>query len=110
LQRFGRLNRFGESKNAQAIILAKKPEGKIVDGLKYLHSLKGDISTANLWEHRKSKLLAAAQPEPKPAPTSLPEWVLNRWAATSLSLASAPPVSLWLRGEEDSDARVKFLW
>ena len=75
LQRFGRLNRFGETEGVATVVVGKKNEGAELDTLAYLESLGGDISPRALRENPPGP--ECLSPEPNRA--SLLPWLIDVW-------------------------------
>jgi CRISPR-associated endonuclease/helicase Cas3 len=104
LQRFGRLNRFGETEGDAYVVyspkqLAGERAHRLRATLDYLRSLP-DVSTERL----------RTQPPPSnalsPAPNFAPilPWHIDVWSMTSFSVKdwpSRPAVEYWLRGEDE---------
>lgn len=105
LQRFGRLNRFGKTPGAAKLFhTAKEIESNAIkrETLRYLQSLKGDISPRNL---RENSPPAEAREAAAIAPP-LHAWNLDIWSMTSLTAKDwpdRPPVAPWIRGTERDD-------
>jgi CRISPR-associated endonuclease/helicase Cas3 len=106
LQRFGRLNRFGESTEAEAIVVFHRLKDKDEDlgaSLEFLKTLP-DVSPQTLF---------TAQNIPYPAPprtARLQDWLLDRWALTSLTEGQLP-VDDYLHGQQDNRVPYfAFLW
>jgi CRISPR-associated endonuclease/helicase Cas3 len=106
LQRFGRLNRFGETKGdayvfySDAQLNGDKNES-VKATVNYLHSLEGNVSPENLRTHRP--LPEANSKDPNLAPV-LP-WLIDVWSMTSIKAKdwrSRPAVDPWLRGDEEA--------
>ena len=107
LQRFGRLNRFGEtSGDAHVLYSPKQVSGEKTDALRetltYLKALP-DVSPETLLE----------QPPPpcalsdKPTTVPLLPWHIDVWSMTSISAKewpSRPSVEPWLRGGDEEAA------
>jgi CRISPR-associated endonuclease/helicase Cas3 len=105
LQRFGRLNRFGDSKVGEAYVVFKNPsdtegEKRLRETLVYLRSLGGDISCANIWEHRAPSEACAE----RPATARLEDRHIDLWAQTTYADRFVPPVASWLHGKQESEA------
>lgn len=102
LQRFGRLNRFGDTNPGEAWVVYRNPSDKQIrlrETLAYLQSLKGDVSCANIWENRP-RAEACAE---RPALARLDSRHLDVWAQTTYKDRLVPPVASWLQGKQDSD-------
>ena len=116
LQRFGRLNRFGETDGTATVIYSPKAlkSNKASEAerqtLKYLQSLDGDVSPKTL--RAKSPPPDCLSPEPRCAPV-LP-WHIDVWSMTSLTdkdWPSRPEVGPWLRGDDaDSPPETYVCW
>ena len=105
LQRFGRLNRFGDSKVGEAYVVFKSPSDKesekgLRETLVYLRSLGGDISCANIWDHRPPSEACAD----RPAMARLENRHIDLWAQTTYPDRVVPPVASWLHGKQESEA------
>jgi CRISPR-associated endonuclease/helicase Cas3 len=105
LQRFGRLNRFGDSKAAEAYVVFKNPsdkesEKRLRETLGYLRGLGADISCANIWEHRPPSEACAE----RPAMARLEDRHIDLWAQTTYPDRFVPPVASWLHGKQESEA------
>ena len=105
LQRFGRLNRFGDSKAGEAYVVFKNPsdkdsEKRMRETLVYLRSLGGDISCVNIWEHRPPSEACAE----RPATARLEDRHIDLWAQTTYPDRFVPPVASWLHGKQESEA------
>jgi CRISPR-associated endonuclease/helicase Cas3 len=105
LQRFGRLNRFGDSTVGEAYMVFKNPsdnesEKRLRETLAYLRRLGGDISCANIWEHRPPSDACAE----RPAMASLEDRHIDLWAQTTYPDRFVPPVASWLHGKQESEA------
>jgi len=104
LQRFGRLNRFGETEgDAYVVYSLKQLTGEKTDRLRatldYLKTLP-DVSPERVRTQPPSA--DAVSPEPSFAPI-LP-WHVDVWSMTSLSSRdwpSRPAVEYWLRGKDE---------
>lgn len=105
LQRFGRLNRFGETEGDAYVVYADKQvkgdkaDARLKSTLDYLGSLPG-ISPEAL--RVKPPPAEALSPEPKLAP--LLPWHIDVWSMTSISSRewpSRPPVEYWLHGDDE---------
>jgi CRISPR-associated endonuclease/helicase Cas3 len=116
LQRFGRLNRFGETVG-QAHMLLSEAEEKDEDNKPVLEFLRNklpvtqdgriDISPAVLFG---LELPAAACSE-QPLQASLHDWLVETWSQTSLG--SHPmrfPVEPWLHGKQDEYPETYIAW
>jgi CRISPR-associated endonuclease/helicase Cas3 len=109
LQRFGRLNRFGETEGDAYVVYSQKKASKDRDDaprleatLGYLRSLP-DISLKSL--HDQPPPTEALSPTPHLAP--LLPWHIDVWSMTSISLRewpSRPAVEYWLRGNDEKAA------
>ena len=105
LQRFGRLNRFGETEGHAYVVYSptKTLEERASPALKatiaYLKTLP-DVSPATLAEH-------PPPPEsisPPPRFSTLEPWLVDAWSATSITTLewpARPPVEFWLRGDDE---------
>jgi CRISPR-associated endonuclease/helicase Cas3 len=105
LQRFGRLNRFGDSKAGEAYVVFKNPsdkesEKRLRETLVYLRTLGGTISCANIWEHRPPSQACAE----RPTTARLEDRHIDLWAQTTYPDRFVPPVASWLHGKQESEA------
>lgn len=115
LQRFGRLNRFGET-HGEAYVLVSNTEEKDSrkkEALAFLHSLNlcgeeaYDISPAALFGR---ELPADACSEP-PLQAEIQDWLIDVWSHTSLGAHPArPQVEPWLHGKQDKIAETYIAW
>jgi CRISPR-associated endonuclease/helicase Cas3 len=103
LQRFGRLNRFGDLSPGEAYVVCRNPsekESKLRETLVYLRGLEGDISCARVWGNRA----------PPGACTDLPIFArledrhVDLWAQTTYHDRFVSPVAPWLHGKQESEA------
>ncbi|MGA7414972.1 MAG: type I-U CRISPR-associated helicase/endonuclease Cas3, partial [Bryobacteraceae bacterium] len=107
LQRFGRLNRFGETQGAAVVVYSSKEvTGEKPDAVRrkrtldYLRALP-DISPSTL--HSNPPPPEALSATPKFGP--LLPWLIDVWSMTSIDSRdwrSRPRVGAWLRGDEES--------
>jgi CRISPR-associated endonuclease/helicase Cas3 len=109
LQRFGRLNRFGETEGDAYVVYSpkevadEKGDPHLKETLGYLETLP-DVSPETL--RRLPPPDSAMSKKPGIAP--LLPWHLDVWSMTSLSSGdwpSRPEVDYWLRGSEDEKDR-----
>jgi CRISPR-associated endonuclease/helicase Cas3 len=103
LQRFGRLNRFGDSSPGEAYLVFRKPsekENKLRDTLTYLRGLEGDVSCSRVWGNRAP---AEACTDP-PILALLEDRHVDLWAQTTYHDRFVPPVASWLHGKQESEA------
>jgi CRISPR-associated endonuclease/helicase Cas3 len=108
LQRFGRLNRFGETKGEAHVIYSAKQlageqnqAGRLKATLGYLHSLRRDVSPAKLRQQPPPP--EAMSREPNRAP--LLPWLIDAWSLTCIDAGDwpgRPAVASWLHGEEEA--------
>ncbi|MCE5309333.1 MAG: type I-U CRISPR-associated helicase/endonuclease Cas3 [Acidobacteriales bacterium] len=108
LQRFGRLNRFGETQGAAHLVY---PQGDDKDEAKretmgYLRSLPSpaanlhDVSPRSLFENPPPVQAFA----PAPPLARLEEWLLDVWSQTTLGACEArPQVAPWLHGKPEPE-------
>jgi CRISPR-associated endonuclease/helicase Cas3 len=105
IQRFGRLNRFGETKGVATVVYsAKKATEQERRTVEYLESLEGDVSPRNLRENTPPADCFSLEP----LRASMLPWHIDAWSMTSLTekdWPSRPEVDPWLRGEEDKHRR-----
>jgi CRISPR-associated endonuclease/helicase Cas3 len=124
LQRFGRLNRFGDQDGephrigeAHVICLPVKIAEKDaptpqVHTLKYLRELPAaegghDVSCRSLHEHPPGEDTRSAVPKT----ARLEDWVIDLWSQTTAGNGMVPPVELWLHGKPDADiAETRVAW
>jgi CRISPR-associated endonuclease/helicase Cas3 len=103
LQRFGRLNRFGDLSPGEAYVVFRNPserEGKLREALAYLRGLGGDVSCAKVWGNRAPPD-ACTDP---PILARLEERHVELWAQTTYHDRFVPPVASWLHGKQESEA------
>jgi CRISPR-associated endonuclease/helicase Cas3 len=117
LQRFGRLNRFGNTEGDAYLVFA---EGQIMgdkDGpkrakatLEYLRTLGGSVSPAMLRTRRPPAEASSKKPHLAP----LAPWLTDVWSMTSINASdwpSRPPVEAWLHGDEkDASPETYVAW
>lgn len=109
LQRFGRLNRFGETEGAAHVMYSpqqvsgdKGDARRLKVTLDYLRTLP-DVSPETLREHPPPPEALSATPHFAP----LLPWHTDVWSMTSISTAewpSRPAVEYWLRGDDEQAA------
>lgn len=103
LQRFGRLNRFGESISGEANVVFRNPlekENKLRQTIAYLRGLDGDVSCAKVWTNRAP---ADACTDP-PVLARLESRLVDLWAQTTYRDRFVPPVGSWLHGQHETEA------
>jgi CRISPR-associated endonuclease/helicase Cas3 len=116
LQRFGRLNRFGEAEGAAHVVYSEKQVTGDKDNpirlrmtLEYLKTLN-DVSPESLWKHPPPAAALSAVSHTAP----LLPWHIDVWSMTSINAnewPGRPAVSFWLRGdEEDSPPETFVAW
>src|SRR5579884_4465 len=115
IQRFGRLNRFGETRG-QAYLIYQEPDGekepRLQATLEYLTSLlaldsERDISLCSLFENPPPPKACSEEP----ATAQLSPHLLDRWSQTSLCPHPArPPVEAWLHGKQDDLPETEIAW
>lgn len=115
LQRFGRLNRFGEADGDAFVIYASKQiEGDKGDAprlrrtVEYLKGLT-DVSTKTLHENPAPREALSAPPRYGP----LLPWHVDAWSMTSISRSEwegRPTVDRWLRGDEEDSQETYVAW
>lgn len=119
LQRFGRLNRFGQGQGeAHVVWNVKPPKGGFDERLaatrEYLAGLPEkdggrDVSHAALWNHRPGQDANS----PVWAPPPLLPGVLEAWALTSIDQrewSRRPEVGPWLHGAEPEPPETQVAW
>jgi CRISPR-associated endonuclease/helicase Cas3 len=125
LQRFGRLNRFGDQdgephRAGDAYVVFVEPKDKdsetpIAKTLAYLHGLPAqangsrDISCQALRQNPPAPDTHEGDPPVAP----LHPWILDVWAHTSIPDSAVPPVEHWLHGRregEPAEAEVAWRW
>lgn len=109
LQRFGRLNRFGETQGAAHVVYSvnqvtgdKGDAPRLKETLAYLKALP-DISLETIRTQQPPS--SALSPAPRFAP--LLPWHIDVWSMTSISESdwpSRPSVEHWLRGDDEKGA------
>ena len=116
LQRFGRLNRFGET-IGQAHMLVSETEEKEEDNKPVLKFLRNnlpvaqdgriDISPAALF----GLDLPAAACSQQPLQASLHDWLVETWSQTSLGFhPMRPQVEPWLHGKQNEYPETYVAW
>ena len=120
IQRFGRLNRFGDPGAethivGQAFVIAipaRKKDEHLEATLVYLRSLPPspegtfDISCRSMYEN-------VAPPESKPAPPAiapLEQWHIDLWSQTTAPSRNIPPVEPWLHGSDHDIPETEVAW
>jgi CRISPR-associated endonuclease/helicase Cas3 len=107
VQRFGRLNRFGNSKGEAHLVYAPPKEDRLIATLEYLRSLRGDISCRNVWEHQPSEHACSE----RPACARLERRLVETWAQTTYPDYQMPePVAPWLHGQQDDRPETELAW
>jgi CRISPR-associated endonuclease/helicase Cas3 len=117
IQRFGRLNRFGETEGHAYLLLSdaeqnedkqKDPrKGKALTYFKELLKISDDLSTARLF---------ASSPPPEacsepPLEAPLHDWLVDVWSQTTLgSHPARPAVEPWLHGKQDNYPETYIAW
>lgn len=118
LQRFGRLNRFGETDGVAYLICGEKEKDKRkAAALEFLRRRLPaiedayDISPATLFALHRNKEYEEAYTEPPLLAPLLP-WHIDVWSQTSLGKhPSRPEVEPWLHGkQENNPPRVHIAW
>lgn len=116
LQRFGRLNRFGET-TGEAHLVFVPPKDKAtreIATLQYLRSLppvegfpgQFDVSVNSVFSHPPPDAAVSLDP----AIAQLHDWIVDRWSLTSMKPAGKPDVEHWLHGQEDELAQTNVVW
>jgi CRISPR-associated endonuclease/helicase Cas3 len=107
IQRFGRLNRFGEGSGEAHVIFAPPDDERLVRTLDYLRGLGQDISCRAIWECPPPE---DARSEP-PRLARLDDRLIETWAQTTYPDRDMPEqVSPWLRGKEDEEPETELAW
>ena len=123
LQRFGRLNRFGQAEGEAFVVWSDKPpqgrkneerDTRLSATRAYLERLPAtagayDISPLALWHNPPEP---AALSESAAAPPLLP-WLVESWALTSINRAEwpdLPKVEPWLHGAQDDEPVTQVAW
>lgn len=115
LQRFGRLNRFGETTGEAYVLVsnASQKEDRNKAALDFLRSLDScgnetyDISPAALF----GRELPSAACSEVPLLAELHDWLIDVWSQTSLGAHSArPAVDPWLHGNEKDRPETHVAW
>ena len=99
LQRFGRLNRFGETEGTATVVVGKKASDAERSTLRYLESLNGNVSPRVLRERPPDRECLSQEPNR----ASLQPWLVDVWSMTSFTekdWPSRPEVGPWLRGDD----------
>ena len=99
LQRFGRLNRFGEAEGTATVVVGKKVSEAEQATLRYLRSLNGNASPRIFRERPPDRECLSQEPNR----ASLQPWLIDVWSMTSLTekdWPSRPQVGPWLRGDD----------
>lgn len=109
LQRFGRLNRFGEGAGTARLVYGAPVDAKEAQKLRtleYFQTLPGsasegyDISCAALYENPAPREALSEEP----ALAHLDDRLVDLWSQTSVGrCAAVPPVDDWLHGARDPD-------
>jgi CRISPR-associated endonuclease/helicase Cas3 len=107
LQRFGRLNRFGETEGEAHVVYSdkqitgeKEAAPRLRETLKYLEKLP-NVSPETLRKQQPPTAALSAMPNLAP----LLPWHVDVWSMTSISATdwpSRPSVDYWLRGDDES--------
>ena len=115
LQRFGRLNRFGETAGEAYLLVsnAEKKDYRNKEALAFLRSLASsgegayNISPSALF--RRELPANACSERPLEAPFH--PWLIDVWSQTSLgSHPARPQVEPWLHGKQDTIAETCIAW
>jgi CRISPR-associated endonuclease/helicase Cas3 len=107
IQRFGRLNRFGTTKGDAHLVYVHPKEDRVLTTLKYLQSLRGDISCRNVWEHQPPEFACSE----RPVCARLEDRLVEAWAQTTYPDYQMPePVSPWLHGKQDDLPETELAW
>ena len=99
LQRFGRLNRFGETEGTATVVVSKKVSDAERATRRYLESLDGNVSPRALRERAPDRECLSQEPNR----ASLQPWLIDVWSMTSFAekdWPSRPEVGPWLRGDD----------
>jgi CRISPR-associated endonuclease/helicase Cas3 len=99
LQRFGRMNRFGEGEGEAHVVCTPSKKERLARTVQYLLSLEGDISCRNVWTNKPpeeacSEVPAMARLEPR---------LLDTWSQTTYWDRLVPRVEPWLHGRQESE-------
>lgn len=115
LQRFGRLNRFGDQDGkphviGEAWVVFVEPKERESESprsltVEYLRALPAH---AEGWRDISCRALRECPPspgacEPEPATARLEEWRLDVWAQTSIPNEAVAPVAPWLHGKQENE-------
>lgn len=107
VQRFGRLNRFGTANGEAHLVYSPPKEDCLLRALEYLHTLGGDISCRNIWEHQPPREACSEQPKC----ARFEDRLVEAWAQTTYRDGEMPhPVAPWLHGQEDKVAETEIAW
>jgi CRISPR-associated endonuclease/helicase Cas3 len=107
IQRFGRLNRFGNGSGEAYVVFAPPEDERLVRTLEYLRMLSEDISCRAIWECPPPE---EARSE-KPRLARLDDRLIETWAQTTYRDRDMPEqVAPWLHGKEDEDPETELAW
>ncbi len=114
IQRFGRLNRFGNYSDgrrvqgeAHVVYVEPKKEERLQASLEYLKNLDGDISPRKLWAARPPD---DAVSEKAKSPARLEMWRIESWAQTVYQDRDVAEVEPWVRGQQDDHSETELVW
>jgi CRISPR-associated endonuclease/helicase Cas3 len=99
LQRFGRMNRFGEGEGEAHVVCTPSKKERLARTVQYLISLEGDISCRSVWTNKPpeeacSEVPAMARLEPR---------LMDIWSQTTYWDRLVPRVEPWLHGKQESE-------
>jgi len=117
IQRFGRLDRLGEHRDARGVVAIRSDQVVKLDDPIYGGALAatwqwlGQQPTLDFGSQGqdRSGAPAAVWPPERHAPTLLPAY-LDLWSQTSPAPRPDPDVALWLHGEQRGSPEVNIVW
>ncbi len=114
LQRFGRLNRFGETTGRAHVVLTQAEE-EDEDNKSILEFLCADLPKTGAINISPAALFGRPLPEAgctkPPLQAMLHDWLIDVWSQTSLGAHPArPQVDPWLHGKQDNYPETYLAW